>query len=446
MDPQRPIAIIGAGPVGLAAAARLLERGLTPLLFERGSGPGAAVRAWGHVRLFTPWRYLIDDGARDLLRRGGWTPPDPEALPTGEEVVADYLAPLALLPVIARGLHTQALVTAVTRDGVGKLQSAGRETAPFVIHWQDAAGRQRQSLARAVIDASGTWHQPAPLGVDGLAVPGETEAGDRLAYGIPDVSGKARGAYAGRRVLVVGGGHSAVNVVLDLLRLQAEVPGTQAIWALRRSGLERVIGGGRNDALPARGQLGLAAAEAVARGALQLLAPFTVTALARTAAGLQVRGTHAGAPKTLAVDRVVACTGFRPDTGMLRELRVELDPVMEAPPRLAPLIDPNVHSCGTVPPHGAGELGHPEPGFYIAGTKAYGRAPTFLMATGYEQVRSIAAEFAGDHAAAREVRLRLPETGVCGAGAAATACCGPARREDTPATTPGVAAGCCGPR
>ena len=103
-----------------------------------------------------------------------------------------------------------------------------------------------------------------------------------------------------------------------------------------------------------------------------------------------------------------------PRSTCCRELRVALDPILEAPPALAPLIDPNVHSCGTVPPHGAAELAHPEPGFYLVGSKSYGRAPTFLMATGYEQVRSVVAEIAGDHAAAREVRLVLPETGVCG--------------------------------
>ena len=120
---------------------------------------------------------------------------------------------------------------------------------------------------------------------------------------------------------------------------------------------------------------------------------------------------------TRAAYRIVVATGFRPDLGILRELRVALDPAVEAPPALAPLIDPNLHSCGTVRPHGARELGHPEPGFYIAGSKSYGRAPTFLMMTGYEQVRSVVAEIAGDHAAAREVRLVLPETGVCSSSA-----------------------------
>ena len=88
--------------------------------------------------------------------------------------------------------------------------------------------------------------------------------------------------------------------------------------------------------------------------------------------------------------------------------------MLQAPVRLAPQIDPNLHSCGTVPPHGAAELAHPEPGLNLVGMKSYGPAPTFLAMTGYEQVRSVVAELVGDHEAAARVELRLPDTGVCG--------------------------------
>lgn len=82
---------------------------------------------------------------------------------------------------------------------------------------------------------------------------------------------------------------------------------------------------------------------------------------------------------------------------------------------MAPLIDPNVHSCGSVPPHGAAELAHPEHGFYAIGAKSYGRAPNLLLATGYEQARSVVAELAGDHEAAARVELVLPQAGSgCG--------------------------------
>ena len=428
MVEELPVVVIGAGPVGLAAAARLVERGIRPLVLERGFGAGAAVEGWGHVRVFSPWAYNIDAAARSLLEAGGWLAPDPEALPTGHELVRDYLAPLAAHPAIAPHVVLGATVEAVTRAGIDKVTSVGREDAPFVVRWRDRDGAERRVEARSVIDASGTWGAPNPMGVDGLAVEGERAAGDRIAYGIPDVLGRDRAAYAGRRVLVVGGGHSAINVALDLLRLEEDAPGTRVTWALRRDRFDRLLGGGINDELPERGALGLAAKRAIEAGQLEMLAPFAAERIAANGDGLRVTARVAGRPMTLLVDRIVVATGFRPELGMLRELRVALDPAVEAPPALAPLIDPNLHSCGTVPPHGAAELAHPEPGFYIVGAKSYGRAPTFLMATGYEQVRSVVAEIAGDHTAAREVRLVLPETGVCSAApvavSAGSGCCG----------------------
>ncbi|MCF3641292.1 flavoprotein, partial [Rhizobium sp. TRM95111] len=193
--------------------------------------------------------------------------------------------------------------------------------------------------------------------------------------------------------------------------------------------LDRLLGGGLSDRLPARGALGLAARAAIDGGHLRLLAPFAVEAVRRAGDRIAVEATANGRPETILANQLIVATGFRPDLSILSELRLDLDPAVEAPRRLAPMIDPNLHSCGTVPPHGVVELAQPEAGFHIVGSKAYGRAPTFLMATGYEQVRSVVAELAGDHAAARRVELVLPETGVC-----STDLLGPE----------GQAAGCCG--
>ncbi|RVA66510.1 flavoprotein, partial [Mesorhizobium sp. M7A.F.Ca.CA.001.08.2.1] len=191
-----PVAVIGAGPVGLAAAAHLVERGIRPVIFERGESVGAALLEWGHVRVFSPWEYNVDAAARALLDRSGWKAPDSRGLPTGGEIVRDYLAPLASLPEIAPSLKLGATVTAVTRQGHDKVSNDGRKHSPFVVRYEDASGEHRV-LARAVIDASGTWWRPNPIGVDGLAVPGEGKASGRIAYGIPDVIGKARRDYAG---------------------------------------------------------------------------------------------------------------------------------------------------------------------------------------------------------------------------------------------------------
>ena len=435
MNHELPVAVIGSGPVGLAAAAHLAVRGLTPLIFERGSRAGSALLNWAHIRMFSPWHYNIDDAARSLLETAQWGAPDPGELPTGGELVSLYLDPLAAHSAIAPHLRFGARVTTITRLGIDKMRDAGRADVPFAIRWQDSGGANHRSLARAVIDASGTWHTPNPIGVDGLPVPGEAEAASAIDYGIPDVLGAARGRYARKRVLVIGGGHSAINAVLDVIRLQEQEPTTRLIWALRHDRIERLLGGGLNDALPERGILGLAAKRAIDSGRLELLAPFGIERLQRLPDGIRVRATLRGEAITVDVDRIIVATGFRPDTQIFNELRVALDPAVEAPARLAPLIDPNLHSCGTVPPHGAAELSHPEPGFYIAGAKSYGRAPTFLIMTGYEQVRSIVAEIAGDHEAAREVRLVLPETGVCitdsREDARSQTCCGGSAPADT---------------
>lgn len=425
-----PVAVIGAGPVGLAAAAHLVSRGLTPIVFERGASVGASLLEWGHVRVFSPWEYNVDGAARGLLEAAGWDAPEPTELPTGRQLVERYLQPLAELPALAPAIRLSARVTAITRLGLDKVSNRNRDTTPFELRWVDAEGNEQASLVRAVIDASGTWARPNPMGVDGLPVPGERTAADRIDYGIPDILGAARDRFANRTVLVVGSGHSAINTALALLKLQEQAPDTRVLWALRRNRIERLLGGGLNDQLPERGALGLAAKQAIDAGRLQVLAPFAANRLVPADGRLAVIGSLNQTPLTLLVDRIVVATGFRPDLDMLSELRVAVDPATEAPPALSPLIDPNFHSCGTVPPHGVVELTQPEPNFFIIGSKSYGRAPTFLMATGFEQARSVVAELAGDPVAARQVHLVLPETGVCSvsfgddAVPAASSCCG----------------------
>ncbi len=423
-----PVAVIGAGPVGLAAAAQLVARGLTPLVFEAGDTVGASVREWGHVRVFSPWDYNLDPVARGLLERQGWTAPALDAYPTGDEIVERYLEPLAAVPAIASGLKLRARVVSVTRAGFDKLKDAGREDAPFELSVEEDGG-ERRYLASAVIDASGTWTRPNPLGAGGVAAAGERAHADRIAYGIPDVLGAGRARYAGRRVLVVGSGHSAFNALLDLVTLADSEPSTEVVWAIRGGAPGRKLGGGRADQLPARGALGEAIGRLLEDGAVELAAGFHVRSIERRGMRLAL----SDGERAIHADEVIAATGFRPDLSLLGELRLDLDDRVEAPRRLAPLIDPNLHSCGSVPPHGVDELSHPDAGVYVVGMKSYGRAPTFLLRTGYEQVRSVVAALAGDWEAARQVELVLPETGVCSLSAAAAptapaACCG------TPAT------------
>lgn len=433
---ELPVVVIGAGPLGLAAAAHLLERGLTPLVLEAGAGPGAAVQQWAHVRTFSPWPELIDPAAVRLLEPTGWGAPE-SGFPTGREWIDAYLAPLA--DVLGDGVQFWTKVEAVSRLGRDRLVGPGRAETPFVVHVRDAAGAEYRVQARAVIDASGTWGQPNPAGADGIPAIGEREAAAAgvLSYIPPTVAQSA--ALAGKHVVVIGSGHSAMTAIIQLGEVVRTDPSTSVTWVLRRGVSEDTFGGGAADELPQRGALGVRSREAVEAERVSLLTGFRSEriALADGRAVVTAEDGRALAP----ADHVVVLTGFRPDLSFLSEMRIELDPILQAPVALAPSIDPNMHSCGSVLPHGAAELAHPEPDLYIVGMKSYGRAPTFLAMTGYEQVRSIAAELAGDHEAAGRVELTLPDTGVCnGAGLfdspegenAGGGCCGPAPSSPQP--------------
>ncbi len=447
-----PVAVIGAGPVGLAAVARLIERDIEPLLLEAGDSVGAHLNQYGHVRLFSPWHYDIDSAMAAQLEVRGWHPPDPEGMPLAREVVERVLRPYAALPAVQRALRLNTRVLAISREGHDKVKSAGRGTAPFVIR-AVRNGQPVEFRARAVIDASGTWSTPNPLGANGLPAIGERKNAGAIFYGIPDVLGRDRARYAGQRTLVVGAGHSAANALLALAELAEAVPSTRLAWAVRSPVLTRVFGGGDADALPARGALGTAL-KALRDGGRMEFSGLRITEVQRTGAALAVRGRDAAGKlvELPGIDQIVCATGQRPDLAMVSELRLKLDPGLESTEALGPLIDPNVHSCGSVRPHGHRELAHPEPGFYTLGVKSYGRAPTFLMATGYEQARSVVAAIAGDLEAADRVELDLPETGVCstdragGGDVAADACCGataiPAAPVAVAAAAPPSAAGC----
>ncbi len=411
-----PVAVIGAGPIGLAAAAHLVTRGIDPIVFEAGPTPAAAVLEWGHIGLFSPWKYNIDQAARTLLESVDWQEPDGDYLPTGAELVGDYLTPLANTPQLRETIHTSTRVIAVSRAGLDRTRTPGRETAAFLVRTQSTDGQIVDHRVRAVIDASGTWETPNPLGQAGLPAIGETTARDTglVTSPLPDVLGRDREKFAGRHTLVVGAGHSAANTLLALGQLSDEEPSTRISWAIRDADPASVYGGGDQDGLPARGALGSQLRNLVESGHVEVHTSMTITGL-ESSDGLTITGTTPEGHVSLQVDRVVPTTGFRPNLDFLREVRLDLDPVVEAPTKLGPLIDPEHHSCGTVPPHGARLLAHPEKDFYIVGMKSYGRAPTFLMFTGYEQVRSIVAALAGDQAGADRVELVLPETGVCSA-------------------------------
>ena len=420
-----PVAIIGAGPIGLAAAANLVERGIDFVIYESGDEVGSSMRQWGHTRLFSPWKHVVDPASQRLLEATGWQLPSPDRLPTGTDLVEQYLEPLAKLEPIASRIRTRVSIEAVTRQGMDRTRTARRAHTPFLLRARTDEGVE-EFTARAVIDASGTYDLPNSLASSGLEPLGLAEVADRVSHALPDVLGRDRPAFAGRHTTVVGAGHSAANTLIALAELAEQEPGTRVTWLIRNASAARVTTSD-DDELAARATIGRRVDALVVSGRITLVDRFEIVRLGRTDDGVRLIGARNGELVEHETQVVVNATGFRPNLDMLREIRLELDEIVEAPKRLAPLIDPNVHSCGTVEPHGFAELQHPEPGFFLAGMKSYGRAPTFLLATGYEQVRSVSAWLAGDAAAARNVEIVLPATGVCSTDAAAASgsnCCG----------------------
>ncbi|GAA3413417.1 NAD(P)-binding domain-containing protein [Paenibacillus hodogayensis] len=408
-----PVAIIGAGPIGLAAAAELANRNQKFILLESGLKVGHNIREWGHVRLFSPWQYNINKAARSLLLDQGWTAPSPDELPLGKEIVEQYLEPLANLPPIKPNIRFNSKVVAISRRDIDKMKSVGREKQPFVLYVETEGGTETIE-ARAVLDASGTWGHPNPLYASGVWTKDEQSVQQHVFYGIPELTTANQAKYKGKRVAVVGSGHSALNTLLDLVQLKEVDPRTDLVWIMRKKRVEEAYGGEENDQLEARGELGSRIHQLVNAGQIQVITPYHIERLKKIGEQIQVLGTTNGEKMEInGIDQMIVNTGSRPDFSFLREIRLNIDPTTESAESLAPLIDPNIHSCGTVRPHGQKELQHQENDFYIVGMKSYGRAPTFLMATGYEQVRSIAAYLAGDLEDAAKIELELPETGVC---------------------------------
>ncbi|MDM5219346.1 NAD(P)-binding domain-containing protein [Peribacillus sp. NJ11] len=416
-----PVAIIGGGPVGLAAAAHLLKKGEKFIVLEAGDSVGSSMLEWGHVRMFSPWQYNIDKAAKELLENAGWTSPNEEALPTGRELVEEYLLPLSNLPEIKEQIILQAKVVGVAKKAHDKLKTGKRDTVPFQLY-VEVNGDTKVIEAKAVIDSSGTWTNPNPILSNGIWTNAERQLHNQIHYGIPNVE-QLENRYQNKTTVVIGSGHSAINALLDLATLQQKFTDTKIYWVLRKKQINEVYGGQENDSLAARGELGIRIQQIVESGRIDILTPFHINGVYPTNAKITVVGELNGEETTIGeIDEIVVSTGFRPDTSFLNEIRINLDSAVESIDELAPLIDPNIHSCGTVRPHGEQELRHPEKNFYIVGMKSYGRAPTFLLATGYEQVRSVVAYLTGDVEGAKEVHLELPETGVCSVNIASSSC------------------------
>lgn len=400
MELSKPhIAILGAGPIGLEAALAAAERGLPFTVYEAAGEVGGHVRAWGHVRTFTPWEMNVSPRAERALASAESGAPSGPALPIGHELVERLLAPLAALPALAGRVRLGERVVAVGRQGLLKheeIGSGGRSRRPFRLLVADRHGEERVELADVAIDCTGTYGSPNRLGDGGIPAPGETAFEERIVRSLPDVDRDAT-EWSGRTILLTGAGHSAQTAAAQLAALARSSPSTRVVWAVRSP--SPTWGAVADDPLPERAALNAAARE-LAAGASEAVdvRPGVVTERLAGRDGRIVATLRNGDAEEVEVDRILALNGGVGDASIYRQLQVHECYATSGPMRLAAALlgESGGGDCLAQAGHGPETLVNPEPGFFILGSKSYGRNSQFLLRLGWEQVDQVFSLIAGE--------------------------------------------------
>lgn len=403
VDTPATIAILGAGPMGLEVGLYARYLGYDAVILEQGE-VAAHVSAWGHVRLFSPFAGLCSTlGVAALQAQDpGYRPPGSDQRLTGRQWRDQYLLPLSQTDLIADHIQTRTRVLAVSRQRLLRHDpSDARAADGFRLLFERTDASQDQLLADIVVDCTGVFGQPLACGAAGAPACGETAVRAQIEYGVPDVLGAQRAAYAGRHVLVVGTTLAAAATVTALSQLARSAPETRVTWSVYRR-VDECQGGPvstvADDALPERhrlaGAANLLAASATPEIDVRPGSVIEAVAFDQAAAEFHVR--FAGQAAAERFDRLVVAVGHRPDRSLYEELRVP-DSADCGGTHAAGLAVAGraLSRHGQNPEHPGAYLVLPEPNFYLLGAKSYGRDSGFLMTAGYRQIRDLFALIGG---------------------------------------------------
>ena len=352
-EPPRA-AIIGGGPLGLEAALYAQCLGHHVHLFEREPEVAADVRAWSHVSMFTPWSENRSPLGERELKESGAALSAGRVYPTGGEFVTEYLEPLARR--LGGSVLLETRVVAVGRSYLFPEEHGDapeKRTARRFRLLTRSPLEERIQTADYVINATGVSHSPRWLGAGGLPALGEMGAGRQILYSIPDVLGRDRIRFLGKRALLIGDGTSAATTALAVAELLEKDPTGSLVW-VSKSRADLPLPLVENDPLPRRDTL-LKKATLLLKGGhprLEWLPITQVEAVSHSLASGKFQVTLQVNHQTqrVTVDTVVANVGFRSDVSTYERV-----------------LHPN------------------EPGLYVVGQKA-GQAGEFFLADGRRQI------------------------------------------------------------